>query len=193
MSKFLEIEFKNILSEDEFIKLQTHFNIQSSAFKKQDNIYFDTQDLLLRKRGCALRIRIKNGAYELTLKEPSDKGLLETNQDLTPDDYYYITSFCKLVNGAVLKQIKHLKIPNDFIEIASLSTHRYEFPYKDGMIMLDQSDYYGKTDYELEYEVTDYDKGERIFNDLLNQFNIPKRDVDNKISRAYRYKHHQNR
>lgn len=39
-------------------------------------------------------------------------------------------------------------------------------------------------DFELEYEVKDYNEGLKIFNELLNQHHIPKRPAENKIKRA---------
>jgi uncharacterized protein YjbK len=50
---------------------------------------------------------------------------------------------------------------------------------------LDHSIYLSEDDYELEYEVKNYQEGERIFLELLNQFKIPKRKTENKILRFY--------
>jgi uncharacterized protein YjbK len=43
-------------------------------------------------------------------------------------------------------------------------------------------------DYELEYEVTDFKLGEKIFFDLLKEHEIPHRETENKIKRFYREK-----
>ena len=37
---------------------------------------------MLKSRGSALRVREKDGKFELTLKEPAGEGLLETTQIL---------------------------------------------------------------------------------------------------------------
>ena len=67
MSQNIEIEFKNMLTEDEFHKFLTHFQITSTDFFKQENHYFDTKDFALKEHGCALRIREKKDRFEMTL------------------------------------------------------------------------------------------------------------------------------
>ena len=45
-----------------------------------------------------------------------------------------------------------------------------------------------KEDYELEYEVTNFSTGQKIFIELLKTLNIPVRQTDNKIKRFYKAK-----
>jgi len=83
MSQELEIEFKNMVSETDFKRLVDTFQLQLGDFPVQHNHYFDTEAFLLKQAGCALRIREKNGMFELTLKEPATDGLLETNEKIS--------------------------------------------------------------------------------------------------------------
>lgn len=59
MSQNIEIEFKNLLTETEFMQLKSFLDIDNSMFIKQDNHYFDTANFTLKELGCALRIRFK--------------------------------------------------------------------------------------------------------------------------------------
>lgn len=55
-----------------------------------------------------------------------------------------------------------------------------------GLLVFDISSYLNVTDYEIEYEVTDYHQGKKNFQLLMNQLNIPIRKTDNKIVRFYK-------
>jgi len=61
----LEIEFKNLLSEQEYLSLFTHYASTKQPIW-QANDYFDTPDFELRKKGAALRIREKKQGLVLT-------------------------------------------------------------------------------------------------------------------------------
>ena len=59
MSQSIEIEFKNLLSIEEFNRMITYFQLSDDDFFRQINHYFDTKDFALKNLGCALRIREK--------------------------------------------------------------------------------------------------------------------------------------
>ena len=185
MSTNLEIEFKNMLTKTEYQQLMNHFNPQNLSLITQQNIYYDTANASLKQLKSALRIRIKNETYELTLKLPQSIGLLEINQSLTADDVWQFNNHKKLPPGAVVDalishniDVSHLNIITDLI------TKRFECPYEGGLLVLDESFYHEITDYELEYEVTDYDIGHHQFQTLLNHYHIPLRPAKSKIKRA---------
>ena len=71
MATNLEIEFKNMLTETEYDRLIQTFNIQEEQIWLQKNVYFDTKSHDLKQKGAALRIRVKNNTYELTLIDGS--------------------------------------------------------------------------------------------------------------------------
>ena len=71
MSQNIEIEFKNMLTSEEFLQLKLHFNIDQNKFKKQVNHYFDTPSFSLKSLNSALRIREKGTQFEMTLKQPA--------------------------------------------------------------------------------------------------------------------------
>ncbi len=186
MNQQLEIEYKNLLTEEEFLRLLAHFQIDEKDLVLQKNHYFDTPDFLLKEQGCALRIREKGSSYELTLKEPAEEGLLETNEKIDEHLAKGAIEFNILPQGDVTQRIAEKNIePSRLRYFGTLSTLRKEIPYKDGLLVFDKSSYFKKVDFELEYEVKDPEKGKRVFFHLLNQFGIPVRKTENKILRFY--------
>jgi len=192
MKQEVEIEFKNMLTEEEFQRVISYFKIKEQDFKKQENFYFDTPDFILAKHSSALRIRFKNDAYELTLKQPHQDGLLESNLSLTKEEAEAFIHKQQLPEAAneVSEWLSSLKVkPDDLQLLGSLITYRCEIEYKNGMLSLDHNFYLGKEDFEVEYEVTDRKKGEIIFSQLLKQLNISKKITKNKILRFFEAKY----
>lgn len=192
MSQTIEIELKNILTNQEFLKLVNFFRFNESDFFSQENHYFDTKDFSLKKAGCALRIRKKENQYELTLKQPFSDGLLETNENVSEEMAKNMFDTGKVKVEAIRKLLVDMDIePNLMQYFGSLTTKRAETEYKDGLIVLDHSFYLNKEDFEIEYEVSNRKKGMEIFSELLLQLEIPIRKTDNKIMRFYNEKYNQ--
>ncbi|MBT2573807.1 CYTH domain-containing protein [Bacillus sp. ISL-51] len=185
MTQEIEIEFKNLLTKSEFLMLADAFNMMENDFKHQVNHYFDTKDFSLKQKKSALRIREKNGAYVLTLKEPAAVGLLETHQKLAAPDLDGFT----IPEGPVKEQLTGLGINPDLIcYFGTLTTKRAEKETEKGLIVLDHSRYLNKEDFELEFEAADWDEGKQAFEQLLQRFSIPQRMTKNKIMRFYEQK-----
>jgi len=186
MAQEIEIEFKNLVTQDEFTRLISHFHIKDEDFSSQDNHYFDTPDYQLKGKQSALRIREKNGTYTLTLKTPLEEDLLETNQRLTKEESESLLHEGVFPEGEVKDVLISLQIPTGSLHyFGTLTTSRAEIDYKDGLLVFDKSSYLQKEDFELEYEVKERTSGEAIFLNLLEELNIPLRETDNKIKRFY--------
>ncbi|WP_251352988.1 CYTH domain-containing protein, partial [Staphylococcus aureus] len=56
--------------------------------------------------------------------------------------------------------------------LGALTTYRQETQYQGDLLVLDKSEYLDTTDYELEFEVKDYDQGLQKFQSLLNEWNL---------------------
>ncbi|QFT88396.1 CYTH domain protein [Bacillus sp. THAF10] len=186
----LEIEFKNLLTFDEFTSLCSAFKVEPEHFFEQVNYYFDTQDFSLKSKGCALRVRILGESHTLTLKQPAKDGKLETHQAISEDDFHHMQNHGGIVDGAIFTIVKEeLMIdPSSFTFFGSLKTNRVEVPYQDGLLVLDESHYLDTSDFELEYEVKSYEKGKEVFQELLNAYGITVRDTKNKVARFYEAK-----
>jgi uncharacterized protein YjbK len=186
MSQSIEIEFKNLLSIEEFNRMITYFQLSDDHFFQQINHYFDTKDFSLKNLGCALRIREKKEHFEMTLKQPHPDGLLETTQILTEKEANDLLNGGLIIEGVVKIQIKSLGIDvTNIVYFGSLTTHRAELSYQNGLLVLDCSSYLNTKDYEVEYEVSNREQGEPIFKSLLTELNIPNRKTNNKIQRFY--------
>ncbi|MEH6904721.1 CYTH domain-containing protein [Neobacillus drentensis] len=189
MTQNIEIEFKNMLTKIEYESLLKYFKISQSQIFSQENHYFDTPDFALKSNNSALRIRKKGGTYEMTLKQPANVGLLETNQVIGEEEVLMAIHQGILPTGIIRSLIEEYQISFSTIEyFGSLITERVELEYKQGLLVLDHSIYLSKEDYELEYEVEDYQFGEKIFLELLKQLKIPSRKTENKIVRFYKQK-----
>ncbi|MFG6496379.1 CYTH domain-containing protein [Fictibacillus sp. UD] len=186
MSQEIEIEFKNLLTHDEFLRLIHEFAINEDDFKKQTNYYFDSEDFKLKSHKSALRVRMKNDTYTLTLKQQFEEHILETHQTLSKDIFAGLLEGKTLPEGAVSDVIKNLDINvSQITYLGELTTFRAELPYKDGLLVLDENHYLGKIDYEIEYESADYKIGLKNFEELLADKQIPNRVTNSKIARFF--------
>ena len=178
----LEIEFKNMLTQNEYQRLMAHFKGNP---KSQTNTYFDTPEDGLKQQKMALRVRKSSSGFELTLKEPHPQGKVETNQDLSEPEATRLLNLKGFPEGPVLKKLVSGGItPHELRIIGELTTERAQFPYKGGTLFLDYSTYGDKSDYELEYEADTYDAGLQTFEQLLRDFQLPSRPAESKIKRA---------
>lgn len=189
MGSVIEIELKNIVTKDEFIRIKNEFSIKENDFTKQINHYFDSPTFNLKQLGCALRIRKKKNRFELTLKQPAEIGLLETNEIINEQLANKMITYGELPEGEIKNKLLQTNFPLDSIQyFGSLTTNRAEINYLDGLLVFDYSSYLNKNDYEIEYEVNDRIIGERNFQELMNRLNIPIRETENKIVRFYKAK-----
>lgn len=190
MSQQIEIEYKNLVTKEEYEQLQQFFKIESSQIKMQVNHYFDTNNFLLKNAKSALRIREKGDHFELTLKQPAEVGLLETNQQLSKLEADALFENAFFPDGPVKIQLETASIPVGQLEyFGSLTTNRSEIDYQGGLLVFDHSLYLGVEDFEVEYEVTNAENGKRLFKQLLESMHIPFRKTDNKVQRFYQRKY----
>lgn len=177
-----EIEFKNLLEKEEFHRLCEGFGISAVDFHSQTNTYFDTKDFKLRDAFMGFRLRVVGDRNELTLKAPGDNvhTMIETTRYIDDKERDHILEL-----GAINTHSyeEFIQLPEVLETFGSLRTRRVEVPYQDGLLVLDCSDYLGHTDYEVEYEVPDADKGHKSFLSLLEAYQIPIRNTPKKIAR----------
>lgn len=172
MSNAIEIEAKVLVSQDDYRKITKEF--RSHPRYTQTNYYIDSEDRILTKEGIALRIRERQGTYELTLKTPLSQGLLEKNVPITMNEFVALRDDDEFPKGDTARFLTMLDIDVKSLRIlTSLSTERIDVEYEGGLLSIDRNTYCGKTDYEIEFEYNSLNGAEKILSDLLQRFDIP--------------------
>ncbi|MER2063794.1 MAG: CYTH domain-containing protein [Alkalibacterium sp.] len=192
MRQEIEIEFKNLLTQQEFEKLKHVFFTESAIPVTQENYYFDTKDFKLKQVRCALRIRMKEEAAEMTLKTPFEGHHTETTLDLSIDQAKGLIAMGSFPLPEAIRTVlvkEDILIDQDVSEVGRLKTERLEVEKPHSLIVLDKSYYANTIDYELEIESDSKSVGEEFFTQLLMEHAIPKRNTPNKIARAFKAGH----
>lgn len=171
-----EIEFKTFITKEKYDELLTSFDLKDNIFP-QTNFYFDTENQDIVHSKSVLRIRQKGDKFKLTLKCHAEVGADETHIFLSKEK-----ALDMLKNG-----FDASIIGCDYFvtKIAELTTHRVSTPYKNGTIFFDCSEYYGHTDYEIEYEVDSVEQGKLDFQAFLEEYKVPFKESIRKSKRAY--------
>lgn len=193
MQKGTEVEFKSLLTEQEYKKILSQYKTAKSDF--QTNHYFDTTRFSLKALDASLRVRQRDN-YELTLKRKKGYNTDIKSIIITEEQFKQIRSTGSIIFDNVSdvqidtyneivtilqSLIKEQKI-NNFL---SLSTLRYYAPYASGMINIDKSDYLGITDYEIEFSGKAYHQGKLDFIQFISEYGIQYKKSEKKIKRAY--------
>lgn len=166
----IEIEFKLLLDKE------TYQNIFNDYQDKKIDDYIQTNYYLfhpeLEKRKYSFRIRYKKGKYELTLKTPAQLGLNEFNENIDEEIKNKIFNHQK-VSNKIFDILENEGIDYKELQCGSyLTTHRIDIPLTYGLLSLDENEYNGHHDYELEFEVTDYDKGLEEFQKIIQPYGL---------------------
>jgi uncharacterized protein YjbK len=140
-----------------------------------------------------LRIRLLPQKIEFTLKVPQKNSYtyLEITDILNAFDLgKSLEEQIDLSKSEVLNYLANENIlVTDLKEIGSLTTKRAEKKLdQNTLLVLDESHYYGVTDYELEMEVLDSAIGQKTFENFLAKNNIPVRPAKKKIARMFERK-----
>lgn len=185
MKQNIEIEFKNLLTKEQYNQLLSLFPFDKPF--KQVNYYFETRDFQLKKFNSALRIREKEGKYTLTLKQPYEEHLLETHLTLTKAEAKACLKGEFLVNEEFSQSLVNLGVKvDDLIYFGKLITYRSVYKKQENLYVLDHSLYNGKEDFEFELEVKDAKEGKKLFLNILQKANIEITRTPNKIERFFR-------
>ncbi|MBF0810599.1 CYTH domain-containing protein [Staphylococcus xylosus] len=183
-----EIEFKQLLTEKQYNVIhKTYFN-EIEPFK-QTNFYIDTPDFDLKNHKSALRIRVKDEYLEMTLKIPAEVGLTEYNFEthVVPELNKPIPE--QSLPSEIADQLTKMDIDlTKLIILGSLKTERLEKEINGNLLVLDKSTYLDFEDFELEYEVEDYDEGLIQFKSILEKFDMKHEIPANKVQRFFNRK-----
>lgn len=185
----VEREFKNLLTKSQYHSLLEDFKPLLTKEITQTNSYYDW-DGILQSHKMALRIRIVEGKTigEITLKIPqSSLEVLEFTHEMPVEMLLQYNEQKQFTLPLSIKEA--LESNGVFIEkvkqISLLTTHRFEGPLSNNeWLVLDESYYNGKVDYEMEMEVQNLSLGEEVFLQILQKYQIQREQAESKIKRA---------
>ena len=79
-----------------------------------------------------------------------------------------------------------IDLPYFVSNVCELTTYRSKTTYLDGILFFDKSEYYGHTDYEIEYEADSIEQGKKDFIQFLKENGIEYKEPLRKSARAYK-------
>ncbi len=182
MQKSVEVEFKTLLSKEEYERLMNQF--KGNRMDLQTNHYFDTSRFSLKALDASLRVRERE-SLELTLKRKKGYIIQEFNLPISKEIFEEIKTTGILPEGELKNEVNNLIGDQKINNFLSLSTLRMFFSYNNGVLFIDKSQYLGITDYELEYEAKSYHAGKKEFVQIINELGILYRKSEKKVKRAY--------
>lgn len=186
--KAVEIEFKNLLTAEEYKEIYESYNLAEVATVTNANYYYDTADKHLKECNSALRVRHTESYKEMTLKIKGATQNIEVNVPITNED---ITESMELnsLPESIKLALAELSIESgEFSLLQQIKTERKEQQLAEGLLVLDKTYFLGNVvDYELEFEVANYEQGKIAFEKILAELNIERKEAKPKIARAVEY------
>ena len=178
----LEIEFKILLTKEMYQKIKNDFKNQIKETYSQTNYYL--MHPILDQLQYSLRIRKKKNSYELTLKRPSSSGLKEMNIQIDETIKNKIFHH-QPVDNEIFTILKDINIAYQDLNCQHyLKTIRSDIELKEGILSLDDNEYNGVKDYEMELEVLNKEEGYQKWLSILKHYHLSyKKNCDSKIKR----------
>ena len=187
----IEIEFKNLLTENQYDALYEKYDLSNSEEIINKNFYYDDANESFKKIGAALRIRYTNKKTEMTLKIKGETQNVEINVPLD-ERYPKEPTVLPILPNEIISELERMnvKIKTPML-IQKIETLRHEVTLENGLLVLDKTTFINDiVDYELEFETKDYKSGLAAFEKLLEENNIDKNPAKPKIARAVEYSKH---
>ena len=179
MVKNFEIEFKTAITKEVYLDLIEKFGLENNIFK-QVNYYFDTDDYAFNQKQTVLRIRQKgDNRFKVTMKCQGDEGAFENHIFLQKEK-----ALDMIKNGFQTKEF--FDDIDAFVTYkVQLENYRASTPFGGGTLFLDRCDYCQVTDYEIEFEASNYEEGKKTFEHFLAQYQIKLIPTKRKSERAF--------
>jgi len=178
MNRQLEIEYKTLLTHEQFNRLKDFF--QFNATKEQKNTYFDTEDHQLQKQRWMVRIREVGDEFIFTAKFPVALG----NEEIE-----FTLPYFDIEDSRILALLEHHQITGKLYPIGTTTTIRSMYCDSLGCWCLDQTFFDETMDYEIEYELHAgiFDAKDHYL-DVLSSLDIEFRKAKSKFVRMLEYK-----
>jgi len=182
MQTATEVEFKTLLTREEYRRLREKF--KNNSADTQTNHYFDTARFSLKSTDTSLRVRERNN-LELTLKKKKGYTIQQFSYEITREQFEEIKQTGLLPECEISNEVKGIIGEQKINNFMSLSTERMVFPYSKGYLFLDKSSYLGVVDFELQYVAKNYHNGKQEFIAIIGELGIQYKKAEKKIKRAY--------
>ena len=186
-----EFETRIMLKENEYLDIVSFYMklYPNKHFLKNTNIYYDSEDLFLRKQGITLRVRLINDiSPELTIKIKGNNGDTEINDKLTINQFDQLINDNIFPDGEVKKYLSSLPYSlANYKEITTLYNRRLEIENDDHLLVIDKNSYSDIIDYNLEIEAKDDIKtAQKYLEFYIDRFNLSllKQKYQGKATRA---------
>lgn len=186
MSQSVEIEYKNMLTKEEYKYLLRLLPYESRIIRHK-NHYFDTKSYTLQQNRTALRIREAKNQYTLTLKEPAEVGSLETKEIIDQAIMIKWLNNQPTLTPIIAKQLWSYNVTlKELKYFGFLETRRTLYEVSPEIVIaLDHSFYHDLNDYELEVEGLREKMTKQFFQSLLKDYKIQQRPTKPKIRRFF--------
>lgn len=158
----IENEFKVMLTAEQYESLLKLYDFVTFT---QVNHYFDTDALEMSERHITVRVRELDGKFFLQMKLPTSVNFsrVELSKELS--------TLPETLSGAELTELSRAECP-DVKRLGELKTTRSVWKFDGGEIDLDRSEYFGKTDCELEIELTDEQTARTVMDEISSKLDI---------------------
>lgn len=182
----IECELKMSLTKTEYKRMLSVGNVEPQL---QVNHYFYCKGM---PKDIMLRIRSKGGKYLFCYKRliSAENGVNVCDEREQPLDESRAQELLR--NGITpteLLELVNVDLPYGFRCIGALSTYRAKFNLQGWTIELDENEYLGKTDYELECECESFEALQELKNFLYDNYGVRFRRSISKSARFFnRYK-----
>lgn len=157
----VENEFKIMLTEQQYNAIHALYVWDREV--SQVNSYYDSPELALGERHITCRVRSVTGKYLLQMKLPA--GVLHNGAISRIELEQELDEIPQQLSGSELTAMSGAENLPEVELLGTLTTFRSVKCFPGAEIDLDKSEYFGRTDYELEIEYTD----EAVAKSLLEQ------------------------
>lgn len=158
----IENEFKIMLNKAQYEKLLEMYDFKTIV---QVNHYYDTDDLQMSARHITVRVRELDGRFFLQMKLPT--GTEHSRVELSKE----LESLPETLSAEELTELSGVDCP-EAKHIGTLKTTRSVWKFDGGELDLDRSEYFDKTDYELEIEFTDEQTARAMLSEVTGKLGI---------------------
>lgn len=183
MQKATDVEFKSLITKDEYDRLIETFK-DISKTDEQTNHYFDTARFSLKALDTSVKVRERDD-LSLTYKNKKGYNVTVKTEIITPEKFKEIKETGIIDIPEMAEDITKLIKDQKLVNFMSVSTHRTYLPYLSGILNIDKTTYLDVTDYEIEYATKSFHQGKEEFIQIINDLQIQYKKSDKKIKRAY--------